>query len=188
MPTYSLLTAAGPLDLTPHRRTYQGDEVELVSVGSSRIGPETIGCPDGLQADAVKAAERVALDRLALTGQGQSVDVVKTLADGSTRLVASATAHLDHRAAGRAIVESADRGSRSCELALTLDGETWSRPVMIAQALAELVTGGLDEVEALELVAGDEGLTARAVAELAKHGVAIVKRATARRLAGQVVA
>lgn len=180
MPTYSLQTSAGPLDLAPFRRTHNGSEVQLRSVGSSRRASETIYSPDGLQADAIRAAERVALDLLAATGVGQRVEVIKTLADGTSRIDAEASAVWDWRTDGRAIVESHDRGSRSVAVAAIVEdehgGRSYSAPVAVSAELAQrVVAGGEAEADVVAEIAARLAVSPRVVSDLARHGVAITK-------------
>ncbi len=177
MPSYSLNTTLGPLDLAPYGWTARKDErTPLLSVGSSRVSSEPIDSPAGLQRDAIRAAERVALDLLAATGVAQRVEVVKTLADGTSRVDASAFASLDSRTPGRAIVESHDRGARSVAIAAiveTTDGRDFSALVKLAASVARRVAEGESEADVVSEVAQDRGQNDRAVADLVRHGVAI---------------
>lgn len=179
MPTYSLNTTLGPLDLAPFGWTFKKDErTPLRSVGSSRVASEPIDSPAGLQRDAIRAAERVALDLLAATGVAQRVEVVKTLADGTSRVDASAFASLDHRTPGRAIVESHDRGARSVAIAAiveTPDGRDFSALVKLAALVGRRVAEGESEADVVAAVAAERGSTERTLVDLLAHGVAIAK-------------
>lgn len=182
MPAYSLKTADSTLDLGPFGwTTSKTTRVGLLmSVGSSRVGSEPIDNPEGLQRDALRAAERVALDRLAATGVAQRVEVVKTLADGTSRVDGSAAATWDWRTPGRAIVESHDRGARSVAVAAIVEdeagGRSYSAPVAVSGELAQrVVSGGEDETTVVAEVAERLGVSTRTLSDLARHGVAIAK-------------
>lgn len=168
------------IDLEPFRHLggRAAESVCLASVATSRSPSRPIWNPSGLQADAIQAAERVALDRLATTGDGVSITVVKVLADSRRREV-SVSATLDPRRPGRAIVDSHTRGARSVAIAAIVeaaDGErSYSALVALAADVARRVAAGEAEADVVAALAAESNKTPRAIADRVAHGVAIAR-------------
>jgi hypothetical protein len=189
MPAYSLSTSAGPIDLEGLSLSGHGrDESQLLrSVPSSRRGSEPIWSPAGLQADALRAAERVALDLLAATGRDQIVAIRKTLADGSSREDGSASASLS-RDAGYAVVESHGRGARQVPIASIVERDGvrgFSAVVLLAQRVARAIAEGAAADDEILSIAAERGSTAQAVRVLVNHGVAAARIAADAARAGR---
>lgn len=137
MSFYEILLGEATIDLLPFSRSLRpglplDSRERLESVPSTRRGRERIENPYGLQADALRAAERLALEAYLDSGVPCDARVVRVTSGGAERkIVDSAHAGPDPRREGVAYVESR-RGYRLVEC---LEREPGTLASLLAGAL-----------------------------------------------------